>query len=295
MCLKFAKEARSTIRHSSVSVDNLPAPYHRSFLRPSYHQRYKHLLRLQLRRLSHHRLRLQPCLLHPTSSVAQSSGLLSAPASSIASGSGVGRSTGTSTKSVPVSQPSSSATVLPLGGGGGLSTGAKAGIGVGATIAGLFLALGAFFLGMSVHRKSKRVDDAETGTDGGKPELEGEGIYKHEITPEMEAGMSNPPVHDRHVSSGFGPPATANELPAHLTPVVVTTQSELHGTPQHAKLSPGVTQEPRHELYGNVTYDQSPVSPISDAQHSGLNRRDTYDDPRLVQNPWAQNDTLPQR
>jgi hypothetical protein len=146
---------------------------------------------------------------------------------------------------------------------------------------------------MSVHKKSKKVDDAETGTDGGKPELEGEGTYKHEITPEMEAGMNNHPVQDRHVASAIGPPTTANELQAHPTPVVVTTQSELHGTPQHAELSPGVTQEPRHELYGNATYDQSPVSPISDAQHSGLNRRDTYDDPRLVQNPWAQNDTLP--
>jgi hypothetical protein len=43
------------------------------------------------------------------------------------------------------------------------------------------------------------------------------------------------------------------------------------------------------ELHGNTA--RGPVSPIEGDQHPGLAKGNTYDDPRLVQNPWAQDDT----
>ncbi|KAH7077756.1 hypothetical protein BKA63DRAFT_601810 [Paraphoma chrysanthemicola] len=233
----------------------------------------------------------------PSSSrVAQSADSSSTPASSLSSGISAIRSSGASTPIVPAGEASSSATIVPPGGGGGgLSTGAKAGIGVGASIAGLLLALGAFFLGMSVHKKSKKVDDAETSTGDGKPELDGKVLHKHEITPELDAGAQVPGAQKCHTANAHLSPTTAKELQADPTPIAVPTQSELHGTPQRNELGPGVAQEPRHELDGNATYNQSPVSPIVNSQHNGINRADTYDDPRLVQNPWAQDETLPRR
>ncbi|KAH7088314.1 hypothetical protein FB567DRAFT_335789 [Paraphoma chrysanthemicola] len=233
----------------------------------------------------------------PSSSrVAQSADSSSTPASSLSSGSATSRSSGISTPIVPAGEASSSATIVPPGGGGGgLSTGAKAGIGVGASTAGLSIALGAFYLGMSVHKKSKKVDDAETSTGGGKPELDGKVLYKHEITPELDAGAQVPVAQERHTTSAHLNSNAAKELQADSTPVIVPTQSELHGTPQHFELSPGVAQGPRHELDGNATYNQSPVAPIVNSPRDGLNRADTYNDPRLVQNPWAQDETLPRR
>jgi hypothetical protein len=54
---------------------------------------------------------------------------------------------------------------------------------VGASIAALILALSAFFLGMPIHKKSKKTANIETAPYEGKPELDGKNLHH------IEAGI----------------------------------------------------------------------------------------------------------
>lgn len=150
---------------------------------------------------------------------------------------------------------------------------------------GLLLALGAFFLGMSARKKSKQGIDAEDGSVSGKPELDGKAAYHEKVVPEVESGMI--PVEARRSGDSMPPAPKAFELGGQLSQPSAR-HSELAAEPRGVEIDSSDTQQPRHELHSNVAL--SPVSPISELEHTGLTRRDTYDDPRLVQNPWAQDD-----
>ncbi|KAH7400924.1 hypothetical protein DE146DRAFT_478750 [Phaeosphaeria sp. MPI-PUGE-AT-0046c] len=186
-----------------------------------------------------------------------------------------------------LASPTSSDTTSGGSDQGGLTTGEKAGIGVGVSVGGLLLALGAFFLGLSARKKSKRGIDTESGSVGGKPELDGKVAYHEKVTPEVESGMI--PVDPRRSDDSVVPAPKAFELSGSLGQATVTHR-ELAAEPRGVEIDSSESQQPRHELYAI-----SPVSPISEPQHTGPARRDTYDDPRLVQNPWAQDEGRPPR
>jgi hypothetical protein len=198
---------------------------------------------------------------------------------------------------------------------GGLSTGGKAGIGVGASIAGLILALGAFFLGMSVRKKKRSTVDSEAASDRDKPELDGTTVYQEKITPGLipvqERQAENSATHGprdtelagRHaetvpltyteLATGIGVGVASDSANSELaageqTRIATPVCTELAAEPRPTEMdSSGIQRQPQ-ELYGST--GRSPVSPVSVAPFSGLARGDTYDDPRLVQNPWAQDD-----
>jgi len=134
---------------------------------------------------------------------------------------------------------------------------------------------------MPVRKKSRSVHDTETGSDGGKPEVEGETTFSEKVTLELEsAGMTSAPIQptDAHTRHAIG----TNELPAQPAPIIHSTHTETSAGPSHVEMD----SVQRHELHGDHKDSGSPVSPISaDAHKVSSGRRDTYDDSRLVQNP----------
>ncbi|OAL00658.1 hypothetical protein IQ06DRAFT_370014 [Phaeosphaeriaceae sp. SRC1lsM3a] len=229
-----------------------------------------------------------------------SSPTLSSALSSTASSTPIAASSGTSgstilpaSSTVSTSAPASPTSLDTISGGssqGGLTTGEKAGIGVGVSIGGLLLALGAFFLGMSARKKSNQGIDIENGSVGGKPELDGKAAYHHKMVPDVESGMI--PVEARRSGDSVPTVPKAFELGGELGQPPAT-HPELAAEPRGVEIDSSDTQQPRHELHSNVA--PSSVSPMSELEQTGPTRRDTYDDPRLVQNPWAQDDGRQQR
>jgi hypothetical protein len=119
-----------------------------------------------------------------------------------------------STPSVSSSGSDSEVTTGPIhAGADGLSTGAKAGIGVGATIGGLVLVVGAFCLGRRAReRPHKTSTEAETRYEAGKPELDGRAMYQCEVAPkralqaqvaEMEARISRTEIDSQPMFRGI--------------------------------------------------------------------------------------------
>lgn len=159
---------------------------------------------------------------------------------------------------------------------------------MGVSIAGLSLALGAFFLGMSVRKKSRSSVDIESGSERGKPELDGKTVYQEKVTPELYADVAPIQAQAQETGDTFKTVLEANELIGQPTHDVPAERTELNAEPLRMEMDTSEQQPRPQELHGSSTDD--PVSPIFDGQHSGLARRDTYDDPRLVQNPWAQDD-----
>ncbi|KAF2872724.1 hypothetical protein BDV95DRAFT_570483 [Massariosphaeria phaeospora] len=156
---------------------------------------------------------------------------------------------------------------------GGLSTGAKAGIGVGAAIGCLVLAAGGFFLGVSARRKKKTViRDDEPGEPVAKPELDGLEKQRNEITPELGNSGAAVAVQDPHNRTWTEP--GAQELygqPYNQHPTGVG--NELQGHP---------IANQRSELVGDPYRTE-----LDSQQHPGVGRQGTYDNPQLIQNPWA--------
>lgn len=135
---------------------------------------------------------------------------------------------------------------------------------------------------MSVRKKSKRVNDTEDASVSGKPELDGKAAYYEKGVPEVESGMI--PVEQRRSNDSVSPAPKAFELGGQLGQATAV-HTELAAEPRGVEIDSSDTQQSRHELHAT-----SPVLPITEPQYSGPTRRDTYDDPRLVQNPWAQDD-----
>jgi len=170
------------------------------------------------------------------------------------------------------------------------------------SIGGLLLAFGAFFLGMSVRKKSKTTHDTETGSHGGKPELDGKIVFSEKATPpELDSTQrTSMPTYAmeadaRHIVPG-------NELPAQPAPIYTYAHKELSAEPSHAEIDSAQRHELHdqhvtgHELHSEHVAGPSPVSPISsDSRDADLDRSDTYDDPRLMQNPWVQDDSHTRR
>jgi len=185
--------------------------------------------------------------------------------------------------------------------GGGLSKKKKTeiGIGIGAAIAGLCLVCGAFFLGVIVHRRSKKPPkDMEDWESGEKPQLDGKAVYGPVVVRELDARRS---MQELHATSGYIPELAADEprsrSPAESSPAEARPRTgDRLPDDDDGPISPQSERPPD-------TFDRldSPVSPLSEshdpsilrkpsAEFPGPVRRDTYDDPRLVQNPWAQDD-----
>jgi hypothetical protein len=169
----------------------------------------------------------------------------------------------------------------------GLSTGAKAGIGIAVSIAGFLLILGASLIGIHLQRKSKKRKDTETANYGWKPELDGK--TKFFSTSELD-GLSS------MLKKADTTPAVASttELPTRPAPIANTGRTEMSADLGGAEIDSTIAQQQYHELPGEHVSDCSPVSPASShTQTTPVNRRDTYDDPRLVLNPWANDDVEP--
>ena len=168
-----------------------------------------------------------------------------------------------------------------------LSTGAKAGIGVGVAIGVLALSLTAFFLGRSTRRK--RHAPLEAGAAGHaadyeyrKPELEGQGLSE----------LGDTGGYEEHVAHELPGGANVSEVEATPVPVPapapVPARTSVHEVPERGsrEVSSAVEQEEvlisPLDVSGGHTVDQEVlVSPL------GVSGGHTYDDPRLVQNPWA--------
>lgn len=199
--------------------------------------------------------------------------------------------------SLALSAPEASNTSTPAGKNeGGLSIGAKAGIGVGSSIAGLLLALSALFLGMSVRKKTRSTADTEATSDSGKPELDGTPVHRSEVA--QLAGRETQTV-AAHTELAAGKEAAGKEAAEKDAPVISPAIAELDASDQTRKVALGpvaLIAEPRRTQIAAMENRQSPqklhgavpgsyILSIPDTQHSGVPMRDTYDDPRLVQNP----------
>lgn len=176
-----------------------------------------------------------------------------------------------------------------------LSTGAKAGIGIGVAIAGLALALGAFFLGVSTRRKNKATqhDDKEAGNLGGKPEIDGKEVQNEYLN--IDATSAELDGIEKQAQTTSKP--TEVEMSTELDGKILTPALPLVGS---AELSsePGRMEHdcrPNHVLPTQLS-DPLPLHELPNTQDftgnllvppAELARRDTYDDPQLVQNPWA--------
>lgn len=183
--------------------------------------------------------------------------------------------------------------------GGGLSTGKKAGIGIGATIAGLCVICGAFFLGVVVHRRSRKASqDMEDWDSGEKPQLDGKAIYGPVVVRELDARRS---MQELHATSGYIPELAADEPRPRPGADSRTTQSRSETDDPSPSVDDGPISPQSPRPPGAFFHLDSPVSPLSEShepsilrkpsvEFPGPVRRDTYDDPRLVQNPWAQDD-----
>jgi hypothetical protein len=185
--------------------------------------------------------------------------------------------TGGAEKKSPTSEP------IKGSSRGGLSSGEKAGIGVGVSIGGLLLALRAFFLGMSVRKKSRVAADTEFVDYTGKPELKSKTVYREKTTQELDIEIT--PVEARETGDTFKTVLKTDELAAQPFQVVPAAHTELAAEPRRAEMESSEVRQLPHELQGNTA--KSPVPPVSNDQCSGLARSDTYDDPTLVENLWA--------
>jgi hypothetical protein len=187
-----------------------------------------------------------------------------------------------------------------VGAGGGLSTGAKAGIGAGATIAGLSLAFGAFFLGVIVHRRSRKpAKYMEDWDNGEKPQLDGKAVYGPVVFQELDATRS---MQELHATNGYIPELAACKSRSQSTVDPTPAQSESTAdTRQLVNNSEPISPQQQQPLGGSSHLDSrvsplanhhdGPIVPLTEGQEPRGARTDTYDDPRLVQNPWAQDDT----
>jgi hypothetical protein len=187
----------------------------------------------------------------------------------------------------------------------GLSTGTKAGIGVGASIAALLLALGAFFLGISIHKKSKKTANIETAPHEGKPELDGKSLHhteagiapntRHEL--HTEAGIAPNTRHELHTEAGIAPNTrhelhtsamAPQELHAPYNPVEAPFHAELHVNPRGTELDGLSVRQPPYELHA----DGSLAPSSSYIPYNETARQDdvAHNVPRLVQSPWTHGD-----
>lgn len=142
---------------------------------------------------------------------------------------------------------------------------------------------------MSVHKKSKNNRDVEASSDQGKPELDGKTTLSEKVTPELGTGETTtaPAQPAQAAEADARPMVRTAELP---TQPAAALLKEMSTEPSHAETDSTTAQQQRYELHGEHL-SGSPVSPISsNAQDVGFSRRDTYDDPRLVQNPWTHDD-----
>jgi hypothetical protein len=183
--------------------------------------------------------------------------------------------------------------------GGKMTTGEKAGIGIGAAIVGLSILCGTFYLGVVVHRRSRKTprytEDSESGE---KPQLDGKPVFGPAVVRELDARRS---MQELHANNGYISELAADEPRSRSGEESRSTQSKSETDGRSTDGEDGLIspQTPRHpDETGRL---DSPVSPLSDnieipilsPSNTGIPgpvRRDTYDDPRLVQNPWAQDD-----
>ncbi|KAF2263767.1 hypothetical protein CC78DRAFT_544714 [Lojkania enalia] len=168
-----------------------------------------------------------------------------------------------------------STSVSPSDSSGGLSTGAKAGIGVGATIGGIALFAGAFFLGVMFRRKKTTGgSDQEAGESTGKPELDGKNVVVQERSELGGAGMM---AEQRPELDGTGRMAEQQrEIGGREISGLLSRRAEMEAQQQEAPRelptwNVGETYPPPVELGGGEP-----------APHSH-----TYEDPHLTENPWA--------
>jgi hypothetical protein len=129
----------------------------------------------------------------------------------------------------------------------------------------------------------------------GKPELDGETMYRQDPTREADADpqtnkFAGPLVRSSYRQAQFNPAVAPIHPKSHQAPnnaeidsrAVARSYSELHADPPHLKIDSQV-QQPRHELQADGIQARSLISPAHDAQPHELAQQDTYDDPRLVQ------------
>lgn len=180
----------------------------------------------------------------------------------------------------------------------GLSIGAKTGTGVGVTVAGLCMACGAFFLGVFVHRRSRKTPRyMENWNSGEKPQLDGKAVYGPMVVMELNPTRS---MQELDATGGMIPELAAAEPRSHLATESGPVQPEIATDARYSILDSDPISPQQSTAAGTFNLLNSPVSPLSDYEDnptlsiapeiSGPVQRDTYDDPRLVQNPWAQED-----
>jgi hypothetical protein len=116
---------------------------------------------------------------------------------------------------------------------------------VGVSIAGLSLALGAFFLGMSVRKKSRSSVDIESVSDRGKPELDSKTIYQEKVTPELYADVAPIQAQAHETGDTFKTVLEANELTGQPTQDVPAERTELNTSLYAWKWTP---QNNNHDL-----------------------------------------------
>lgn len=166
------------------------------------------------------------------------------------------------------------------------------------------MAFGAFFLGMSVRKKKKDAQDIEAPIGAGKTELDGKETHGG-IPPELSGNSTagaQPSNSDGKVVAekpeeldarnvGELPVVIANKEMEGSSPPAPLERTELSSEPPLAEMDSrsagSAPQElptdevPRAEL-GAAVGAETPPAPA---------RRNTYDDPQLVQNPWAQDES----
>jgi len=169
----------------------------------------------------------------------------------------------------------------------GLSTGAKVGIGTGVSIAGILLVLGVCFIGMSIRRKAKKRIDTETASYGWKPELDGTTKFFSKTDLDGDSSM----IKEADATSTI---AKTPELSTQPASIANTGRVEMGADLGGVEIDSTAIEPQYHELHGEHKLDGTPVSPTSsDAHHTSISRRDTYDDPTLVLNPSAEDDEQP--
>ena len=111
-------------------------------------------------------------------------------------------------------------------------------------------------------------------------------MHRHEIVPEMAAGAA-PEEKIPAEHHAVAPMVRNNELDGQSDRYpVVPMRAEMHAEPYRSELD---SRHVAQELHSKEIEGGSAVSPISNDQHD-LMRRNTYDDPQLMQNPWAHDD-----